>query len=171
MNRVDLYCCGLFAHFEATLFVQNPHAGKIPVLTNLSKRLGATSQVFYDQLADVQERAAEYVDVKNKKVRQAILFPLSLGMPSRIVVCLCLSHVLDSDEYCDILHDQLKRSVPSTLQPKRVWLTVATGSLLKALGKLWPQTQFMAVQVARKLTEVADCEFISCYVCALMKVL
>lgn len=122
---------------RATLFVQNPHAGKVPALTNLSKRLGATTQVFYDQLADVQERAAEYVDVKNKKVRQAMLFPLTL----------------DSEEFCDILYNQLRRSVPSTLQPKRVWLTIATGSLLKALGKLWPQAQFMAVQVGKKLTE------------------
>jgi hypothetical protein len=64
---------------QATLFVQNPHSAKIPVLTNLSKKLGATAQVFYDQLTDVQLRAAEYVDVKNKSARQVVLMPFSLG--------------------------------------------------------------------------------------------
>jgi hypothetical protein len=65
-----------------------------------------------------------------------------------------LRHCLDSDEYCDILSAQIKRAVPSSLQPKRVWLTAATGSLLKALGRVWPLAQFMVVQVAKKLTEV-----------------
>lgn len=60
-----------------------------------------------------------------------------------------------------MLYQQLKRSVPFAQQthamPKRVWVASATGSLVKALGRLWPQTDLMVVQVSKKLSEVGMC--------------
>lgn len=42
----------------------------------------------------------------------------------------------------------------SYLQPKRLWLTVGSGTILTALKSLWPNTQFMCVQVGRNIDSI-----------------
>ena len=57
----------------------------------------------------------------------------------------------DSPDYVKELCKALKRSLPSGLKPKRIWLVVGSATILKVLYKIFPNTHFNIVQVGKKI--------------------
>jgi hypothetical protein len=139
-TQVALAVCCARLKKKSTLYIQHPAPSKPPTLTALAKKLGASSQVFYDQLAEIQTRAFDYVDLKNKdkEVHEAMLIPLNL----------------DTEEFGEILTNQILRALPPNIKkPERLWFTAHTGTLLKSISHVWPETNFMPVTVSQKLRE------------------
>lgn len=130
--QVALTIACIKAHKIPVLFIQNtPHY--IPRLTYWCQKLGAEINIFYDKLSEVENRAESY-HLNNK---QSFLIPFGLDFPA----------------YNEILYEQLLEVIPSDFEPKRVWLTVGSGTLLRVLGKIWNNTEFYPVQVGKKMWE------------------
>lgn len=66
-----------------------------------------------------------------------------------------------------IFVDELKRSLRGIRQPRRLWLVSGSGFTLSVLQEIWPETQYMIIQVAkaipRELIRKRDTLFISPY--------
>lgn len=60
---------------------------------------------------------------------------------------------LDSQLFTETLEEQIRSAIPSDLSPKRVWITVGSGTLLRVLAKIWKNTIFMPVIVGKKMWE------------------
>jgi hypothetical protein len=99
------------------------------------------AKLFYSTktLSEIQTEASDYVTRKNQtEPNKTFLIPFGL----------------DSDDYNEILESQLRKAIPEDFPtPKTLWLTVGSGTILRVLGKIWPNTQFMPVQVGKKLWE------------------
>lgn len=59
----------------------------------------------------------------------------------------------DSPEFKSLLKQALEEALGKTKPPKRVWVTVGSGCLIKVLGEIWPKTQFMPVRVGKNIWE------------------
>lgn len=61
---------------------------------------------------------------------------------------------VESEEFRSALVANIRRALPTDfVAPRRVWLAVGSGTLLRALGVIWPQTEFMAVRVGKNVWE------------------
>lgn len=116
---------------RATLFLINPPNYE-PYLSLWCERMGANVKYFSGKISDVEKTAEEYVRVKRGK---AFLIPFGL----------------DDPEYSNILLSQLQQAIPLTVEPKRLWLTVGSGTLLRVLAEIWPRTEFFPVRVGKDL--------------------
>ena len=58
-----------------------------------------------------------------------------------------------SEEYEKILIKQLKRHIKDLLNIKRLWLVVGSGTILKVLQQILPETLFFGVQVGKTLKD------------------
>lgn len=62
---------------------------------------------------------------------------------------------LDDPNYISALVEAL--SIHSdTIHPKRMWLVVGSGTILRSFKKLWPNTEFLCVQVGRDIKKVKE---------------
>lgn len=119
-------------------------------------------------LAEIQTRASEYVDLKNKDKEspEAMLISLNLGnlfdflssFPTLFNLKCDYSFLfifIDTEEFGELLTSQIARALPANgKNPERLWLTAHTGTLIKSLAQIWPETNFMPVTVSKKLWEV-----------------
>jgi len=116
------------------LFIQTPTID--PKLTLLCEKMGAKVELFLDgKLSIIEELAKEYVDKSSNEKNKIMLIPFGL----------------DCEVFNNFFSEQLKLAIPSEIQPQRVWLTVGSGTLLRVLLKLWPNTKFMPVRVGKNL--------------------
>lgn len=85
-------------------------------------------------------RARAYTDSKNKaRSKTARLFELGVNEP----------------EFEQALLSELKMSLPKNFRaPKRVWIAVGSGLLMRVLGKLWPDTILMGLEVGMRQSAV-----------------
>ena len=104
---------------KVTLFVHNTSK-----ITDKCKELGANI-IYVDNLVNGQFLAQIYC----KQTMMIIPFGL------------------DSEEFNEVLFQELSQEI--NFIPTRVWLTVGSGTLLKVLARIWPNTEFMPVKVGK----------------------
>jgi len=94
---------------------------------------------FYSRtLKEVQQLAEDYVKRENEVgERKTFLIPFGL----------------DSEDYNLFFEQQLRKVIADSVKPKRLWMSVGSGTMLRVLGKIWTETEFMPVQVGKKLYE------------------
>lgn len=119
------YCTKLLGR-NATLFLQGPSA-----LSELSRKYGAKIHL-HNKLYECQQAAQEYV----KSRKGARLLPFGL----------------ECDEFTSLLEQQL-RICTCKIQPRRMWIVVGSGTLLRVLARIFTSTIFLAVQVGKKIWE------------------
>lgn len=135
------YAC-FITKCKATAFLQGTDREKNSSAFLMSKELGGDIRLFGATLKDIEAMALEYVSNENAKhgVPRVFLFPFGMDWP----------------EFCATLKQQITEALPQGLiarPPKRVWLTVGSGTLLRVLGDIWRTTIFMPVQVGRGIWE------------------
>lgn len=119
------YCAKLLGK-SAVLFLQGP-----PALSELSRAYGAKIYL-RDKLCECQQAAQEYA----KSRKSARLLPFGL----------------ECDEFTTLLEQQL-RICTREIQPRRIWIVVGSGTLLRVLARIFAATIFLAVQVGKKIWE------------------
>lgn len=125
------YCCQQLGR-RAVLFLQSP-GGKETPLSRKAKSYDGRVTIRAVKLADIQEIAKEYA----RKHPEAFLLPLGL----------------DSAEFSRLLLEQLTEAIPKDVVPRRLWIAVGSGTLLRVLAKRWPTTTFMPVRVGLNMWE------------------
>ena len=118
---------------KVTLFIQNT-LDYIPNLSFWCQKLGANVYIYYDQLSFIEEEAKKYVENKNPK---PFLIPFGLESPI----------------YTNFLYEELQKVIHPELNPKRLWLVVGSGTLLRVLARIWKNTEFFPVQVGKQIWE------------------
>lgn len=58
---------------------------------------------------------------------------------------------LDDDQYIEELAEAIRRATTKISPPRRIWLAVGSGVILRALAKVFPNTEFMIVQVGKDI--------------------
>lgn len=117
---------------KVTLFIQNT-LDNIPNLTFWCQKLGANVFMFYDKLNIIEDKAKEYVENKNN----TFLIPFGLESPI----------------YTNFLYEELLKVINPEINPKRLWLVIGSGTLLRVLARIWTETEFLPVQVGKQLWE------------------
>jgi hypothetical protein len=56
---------------------------------------------------------------------------------------------LKDESTVKLFEDILKEALVNVSAPKRLWLVVGSGMILKVLQNIWPSTQYMCVQVGK----------------------
>ena len=124
-------CCKAKKQFIG--FMQGRQNGCFPI-TEKASTYGANITIYSCQLIDVQSKAEEYAATHSN----AFLCPFGL----------------ECDEYREILVKQIKNALPENFDaPKRIWLAVGSGTLLRALASIWTETIFMPVRVGKRFWE------------------
>lgn len=118
-------------NLKCTIFVS-----KSRPVTNLTKKALAFSANIIEVNTwhnyDLTEKALEYVENKEN-----IKF-LPLG--------------LDDDEFMDYLYRALIKSTKN-VKPRRMWLAVGSGVILRTLVRIWPNCEYLIVQVGRNIPD------------------
>lgn len=118
---------------KVTLFIQNT-LDYVPNLTFWCQKLGANVYIYYDQLSFIEGEAKKYVENKSSK---PFLIPFGLESPI----------------YTNFLYDELSKVINPELNPKRLWLVIGSGTLLRVLARIWKNTEFFPVQVGKQIWE------------------
>lgn len=134
--QVGLTISCLMRNKKATLFVVNPKYFD-PKLTTLCKKLGAKVKFFEDKISEIELEAKRYVENESNEAHRIMLVPFGLDCP-----------IFES-----IFMEQLREAVPPSLEPKRMWITVGSGVLIRALAKVFTKTEFMPIKVGKNLWE------------------
>ena len=116
---------------NATIFVakQKPRSK----LTQQAINFGA-NVIEYDQpnsMKDLRNYAQEYAKNKSKTM--------------------ILAFGLDDDKYISLLAEAIKQSWPKSFEPKTFWLVAGSGTILRALHKIWPEAFYNVVQVGKPI--------------------
>jgi hypothetical protein len=118
---------------KATIFLST-HLDKDTLPTKQAKRCGANIIKIKNSLAETQNDAKKYCE---SKPDERFLCPFGL----------------DTDEFINIMVKQFKLANPPDIGNARLWVTVGSGTILKVLQKIYPQTHFMCVIVGKKIWE------------------
>jgi cysteine synthase len=132
MAQVALAYCGKEAGKSVHVFVQGNESSK-PPLSKFAESYGAV--IHYSThgrtLKETQAAADEFI----KSTQDSVLMPLGMQNP----------------EYSKILEENLRECLADVKPPKRLWLASGTGFILKILQKVWPDTDYMVVQVGKTI--------------------
>jgi len=132
------YVCHTLCGRRVTLFLQKDRNQSAPISAVAEKEYQAKVYYFSKPLKEVQQLAEDYVNRENE-LGKGEIFLVPFG--------------LDSEDYNLIFEKQLRKVIGDNINPKRIWMSVGSGTILRVLGKIWPETQFMPVQVGKKLYE------------------
>lgn len=58
---------------------------------------------------------------------------------------------LDDPDYTEALTRSIQESNVNNIYPKRLWITVGSGTIARILARIWPETEFMCVQVGKSI--------------------
>lgn len=124
---------------KATVFLAKQRNGKRHKFTKKAEELGGNVIEIGDQdkvapLKAVQAAAEFYVSAKGPKT---VLLPFGLH----------------SEKFTKFLARQIASVLPDDLEkgPKRLWLVAGSATLLASFHILWPNTEFLVVQVGKKI--------------------
>ena len=118
-------------HKKATIFLSSYDKSN-PELVNQAKKYGAT--IIYPKkhvLKIVQKIAEKYASKKSNR----LLLPFGLR----------------NEQNFKLFREALLEVLKDEQQPKRLWLVAGSGFLLDVLHSIWSETEFMVVQVGRKV--------------------
>src|SRR3990167_591575 len=129
---------------KATVFLQTgaPHRDEHAPLVQYTRSNGANIHLLAKTLDDTTKDATNYVENVNKGKETPTCFMCPFG--------------LDSEEYKEILRNALISAMPQELKdspPKRLWITVGSGTLLRVIATIWTETVFMPVRVGKGVWE------------------
>lgn len=115
--------------------------------TQLARKLGGNVIGVYPGYMTVRTaRAREYTDKRNRaRAGSTKLFELGV----------------DDPEFEKALLKELKMAIPKGFRkPKRVWVAVGSGLLMRVLGKLWPDAKLIGVQMGMRqpITDILDAQ-------------
>jgi hypothetical protein len=134
--QVALTIACLKLNKTANLWIQNPNSKHEPKLTLLCEKIGAKVQIYSEEkLSTIEERVNLFVEKEKKEGKKLFLIPFGL----------------DNEFYNKSFYEQLSQAIPNDLNPKRLWLTPGSGTLLRVLTQIWKTTEFMPVKVGRNL--------------------
>jgi hypothetical protein len=131
------YACSLW-NKRATVFL-NSHSSNVDPYTKLAIQYGAqiryAPRVSGRTLADTQAASKAYCD----KRKRCLLLPFGLKSdPGEI--------------FFDVFREAIVAALPKELEPpKRLWITCGSGFLFSVLHSIWPDTEFLIVQVGRTI--------------------
>jgi hypothetical protein len=131
--QVALTMAGIKRSKKITLFIQN-NSDYLPNLTFWCQKSGANVYIYYDKLSNIEAAAKYYVEIKEVK---PFLIPFGLESPI----------------YTNFLYEELSKVIHPEINPKRLWLVVGSGTLLKVLARIWDKTEFFPVQVGKQIWE------------------
>jgi hypothetical protein len=115
---------------KITLFLQSS-TGKNSELVERSIKYGARVHLYTDRLRTVVEEAQKYVD----RTPGSLFIPLGV----------------DTAEYQRLMVRAIRTAFPKDIIVKRMWVTVGSANLLKALSVVFPDTKFIIVRVGKKV--------------------
>jgi hypothetical protein len=118
-------------HKKATIFLSSYDKDK-PELVNQAKKYEA--KIIYPKrpvLKIVQKIAEKYASKKSNR----LLLPFGLR----------------NEQNFKLFREALLEVAASEPKPKRLWLVAGSGFLLDVLHSIWPETEFMVVQVGKKV--------------------
>jgi hypothetical protein len=133
--QIALGYCGKLYHKKATIFLSfcNKHT-QTQQMTQ-AKKYGANLKLGYKSLQLAQEAAENYVNASPTK---RFLCPFGLGDP----------------EFINILADQFLAANPPQVNPgATIWVAIGSGTILRALLKIYPDVHFGCVIVGKKIWE------------------
>lgn len=132
------YCCALLNR-KATLFI----TGSTKLTEKALSYPNCTIYTDNKTLAEAQNKAEKYAAAtESGSAAKKFLVPFGLDFP----------------EYIKLLVEQLKIAARDTLlypydRKFRLWVTVGSGTLLKAFSEVWPNATFLPVQVGKAIKE------------------
>jgi hypothetical protein len=116
---------------KATIFLSSYDRRK-PELVNLAKKYGA--KIIYPKINSLklaQENAEKYS--KEKKYRYLVPFGLKNELNFKL------------------FKEALSEALKNETEPERLWLVSGSSFLLDVLHSIWPNTEYMVVQVGKKI--------------------
>jgi hypothetical protein len=121
---------------KGTMFLSN--YGKRTAITRYALTFGLNlKEQKFTKLKELQERASKYVNENSQRHY------------------IKMSH---TEDYVKILTENLKKAMPKVnpsdgtrVNPRRIWLVAGSAGVLNALYKIFPNAEFMVVQVGKKI--------------------
>lgn len=106
--------------------------------TIMAKKLNARiREVDSKSLQDVQDEAELYIEEQNKKHGENSTEIVPFG--------------LNCSEFIEGLAKSIQLLWPKNIQPKRIWLACGSGTILQALKLIFPQAQYMLIEVGLEI--------------------
>lgn len=128
------FCCKM-VNVKCTLFVSH-----LRNLTPLSKKAiafgGNLIEVETWKNRELKEEAEKYVQSQIDKGLKVKFLPLGL----------------DDEDFMEYLYQALVK-VTGHIKPSRMWLAVGSGVIIRVLVRIWPNCEFLAVQVGRDIPD------------------
>lgn len=102
-------------------------------LTNEARNYGA--KIYYILPPNRIQNLREEAEIYESKRKSRLLLPFGL----------------DDEYFVSLLTERIREAWGKKHKPKRLWMTVGSGTLLKSLTNLFPETEFLLVQVGKKI--------------------
>lgn len=128
------YCCRMLGK-KATIFVDATQHDEAPLTNNAKLFNGNIKYIkpnIREKLKHIQNTASKYVSEN----RSRYLIPFGMNNPESIQRYITAFKPLKSHFKTD---------------PKRIWIVAGSGLIFNALGKMFPTTKLMIVQVGKKI--------------------
>lgn len=138
MAQVALSIIGKYWGKDVTIFTNSTPGGSYTRMTARAARYGAKIMLQADKtiLGTVENKAKTYCRGKNQGKKDDAY---------------CCPFGLDSKELREAWVEEVKSLIPPDMKPKRMWLATGSGTLVKMLNDVFPDTEFHAVQVGKKI--------------------
>jgi len=147
----------------ATIFVQGTEKQKT-ILSQIAEKYGG--KIYYAEnyrtLKDTQTAATKYVENKNSANDSVLLLPFGLNdleyIGEKSTDFVSLEQNYDKEKSIKFkynLSGAFERALRSALAnirpPHRMWVTSGSGFILKTLQRIYPECEFMVIQVGKKI--------------------
>lgn len=128
---------------KAIIFVEYSY-GKAP-FSDRARSYGAiVNDIFIVDNKQIKKPAP--LEIVQQKAKDYLNELISQGISATI-----LEFGGSNKEIIDLLRTQLIEAIPKDFNPKRMWLVAGSGTILKVLAEILPNTFFEVVQVGKKI--------------------
>lgn len=137
--QIALSYCAKALGKKAVIFVARQIPGKKMYLLEKARDYGAEIHYvspLHASLIQVQYEAKVYVNTNQEKGHKVEYLPFGFDCPAFELS----------------LKEQILKAWPISLIPRRLWVVIGSGLLLKVLGQVFPSTHFMVVKVGKDIT-------------------
>ena len=127
---------------KGTVFVSKPNNNKRTELTQTAAKFGAKIMEYKkpNTMKDLRQYAQTYAQGINRKTKEPTVMILPFG--------------LDDTDYISMLANAIKEQLSIEVienPPKRLWLVAGSGTILRSLHLIFPDTFFNIVQVGKPI--------------------